>query len=725
MNNFDYYAPTKVVFGKDTEKETGRLVKEQGASSVLVHFGGKSAIASGLLDRVCQSLKEEGIAYETLGGVVPNPRLSKVREGIALCREKKIDFILAVGGGSVIDSAKAIGYGVANEGDVWDFYAKKRVPTACLPIGAVLTIAAAGSEMSNSSVITNEDGGLKRGCNTDLCRCRFAVMNPELTYTLPDYQTQCGCTDIMMHTMERYFNMSENMELTDGISEALIKTVMKHSKILKEHPDCYESRAEVMWASSLSHNGLTGCGTDGGDWACHQLEHEIGGMFDVAHGAGLAAVWGSWARYVYKARPERFAKFARNIFDIQETDDEKAADFLIMNTCTVRENANQKVYGHLGMYQSRKKKAPHRMIAICGCMMQEPDEVAKIRSSYRFVDIVFGTHNIFKLAELLYQAFTKKEQVIDVWEGTDQIVEDLPAVRKYSFKCGVNIMYGCNNFCSYCIVPYVRGRERSRQPEDIIKEIKQLVADGVVEVMLLGQNVNSYGKTLDNPITFAQLLQQVEQIEGLRWIRFMTSHPKDLSDELIEVMKNSKKICRHLHLPLQSGSSRILKLMNRKYDKEQYLELAAKLRREIPDLSLTTDIIVGFPGETEEDFEDTMDVVRKVQYDSAFTFIYSKRTGTPAAAMDDQIPEEVVKDRFDRLLKLVQSIATTQCSRDTGKTLEVLVEEVNEKDPSMVSGRLSNNTVVHFKGDSSLIGTICKVKMIESKGFYYLGELVE
>ena len=396
-----------------------------------------------------------------------------------------------------------------------------------------------------------------------------------------------------------------------------------------------------------------------------------------------------------------------------------------MNTCTVRENANQKIYGHLGMYQGRKKKAPHRMIAICGCMMQEPDEVAKIRSSYRFVDIVFGTHNIFKLAELLYQAFTKKEQVIDVWEGTDQIVEDLPAVRKYSFKCGVNIMYGCNNFCSYCIVPYVRGRERSRQPEDIIREIKQLVADGVVEVMLLGQNVNSYGKTLEHPITFAQLLQQVEQIEGLRWIRFMTSHPKDLSDELIEVMKNSKKICRHLHLPLQSGSSRILKLMNRKYDKEQYLELAAKLRREIPDLSLTTDIIVGFPGETEEDFEDTMDVVRKVQYDSAFTFIYSKRTGTPAAAMDDQIPEEVVKDRFDRLLKLVQSIATTQCSRDTGKTLEVLVEEVNEKDPSMVSGRLSNNTVVHFKGDSSLIGTICKVKMIESKGFYYLGELVE
>lgn len=408
-----------------------------------------------------------------------------------------------------------------------------------------------------------------------------------------------------------------------------------------------------------------------------------------------------------------------------EETEEPVADLVLFNTCTVRENANMKIYGRLGYLKNHKKKNPHMKIVLCGCMMQEADEVERVRKSYPFVDIVFGTHNIYKLAELLYTQIQSEGRVMDVWEEAKEIIEDLPGKRKYSFKTGVNIMFGCNNFCSYCIVPYVRGRERSRQPEDIIREIKQLVADGVVEVMLLGQNVNSYGKTLEHPITFAQLLQQVEQIEGLRWIRFMTSHPKDLSDELIEVMKNSKKICRHLHLPLQSGSSRILKLMNRKYDKEQYLELAVKLRREIPDLSLTTDIIVGFPGETEEDFEDTMDVVRKVQYDSAFTFIYSKRTGTPAAAMDDQIPEEVVKDRFDRLLKLVQSIATTQCSRDTGKTLEVLVEEVNEKDPSMVSGRLSNNTVVHFKGDSSLIGTICKVKMIESKGFYYLGELVE
>ena len=407
-----------------------------------------------------------------------------------------------------------------------------------------------------------------------------------------------------------------------------------------------------------------------------------------------------------------------------EAPDEKA-DFVIYNTCTVRENANNKVYGRLGYLHGFKKKNPYMMIGLCGCMMQEPTVVEKIQSSYRFVDLIFGTHNIYKFAELIVTALESNSMTIDIWKDTDKIVEDLPVERKYSFKSGVNIMFGCNNFCSYCIVPYVRGRERSREPKEIVREIEHLVQDGVVEVMLLGQNVNSYGKNLEHPMTFAQLLQEIEKIEGLERIRFMTSHPKDLSDELIEVMKNSKKICNHLHLPLQSGSSRILKLMNRKYDKEQYLELAAKLRREIPDLSLTTDIIVGFPGETEEDFEDTMDVVRKVQYDSAFTFIYSKRTGTPAAAMDDQIPEEVVKDRFDRLLKLVQSIATTQCSRDTGKTLEVLVEEVNEKDPSMVSGRLSNNTVVHFKGDSSLIGTICKVKMIESKGFYYLGELVE
>ena len=286
-------------------------------------------------------------------------------------------------------------------------------------------------------------------------------------------------------------------------------------------------------------------------------------------------------------------------------------------------------------------------------------------------------------------------------------------------------MFGCNNFCSYCIVPYVRGRERSRNPEDIIAEIKKFVADGVVEVMLLGQNVNSYGKNLENPMTFAQLLQEIEKIEGLERIRFMTSHPKDLSDELIEVMANSKKICKHLHLPLQSGSSEILKVMNRRYDKEKYLGLVEKIKKAIPDIGLTTDIIVGFPGETEEDFQETLDVVRKARYDSAFTFIYSKRTGTPAAAMENQVPEDVVKDRFDRLLKEVQTISQEMTARFTGTVQEVLVEDVNEHNSELVTGRMSNNHLVHFPGDASLIGKIVNVHLDECKGFYYLGSKVE
>lgn len=315
MLNFEYYTPTKVVFGKDTEKQAGELVKAFGGTKVLVHFGGQSAKKSGLLDRICNSLEEAGLSYVTLGGVVPNPHLSKVYEGIELCKKEGVDFILAVGGGSVIDSGKAIGYGVANEGDVWDFYAKKRTAKACLPIGAVLTIAAAGSEMSNSSVITNEDGWLKRGYNDDVSRCKFAVMNPELTYTLPAYQTASGCVDILMHTMERYFTKAENTMLTDSVAEGLMRTVIYNAKVLAEDPENYDARAQVMWAGSLSHNGLTGCGTEG-DWASHQLEHELGGMFDVAHGAGLAAVWGSWARYVYKEKPARFAQFAANVFNI-------------------------------------------------------------------------------------------------------------------------------------------------------------------------------------------------------------------------------------------------------------------------------------------------------------------------------------------------------------------------------------------------------------------------
>ena len=397
------------------------------------------------------------------------------------------------------------------------------------------------------------------------------------------------------------------------------------------------------------------------------------------------------------------------------------SDFVLYNTCTVRENANLKVYGRLGYLGGLKRKNPDMLIALCGCMMQEPQVVEKIRKSYRHVDIIFGTHNIFRLAELIFRRLTEKKMVVDIWEGTDAIVEDLPVERKYPFKSGVNIMFGCNNFCTYCIVPYVRGRERSRNPEDIIHEIEGLVADGVVEVMLLGQNVNSYGKTLEEPITFAELLRRVEQIDGLERIRFMTSHPKDLSDELIEVMKNSRKICKHLHLPVQSGSSRILKQMNRKYTKEQYLELVDKLRAAVPDISLTTDIIVGFPGETEEDFQETLDVVRRVRYDSAFTFIYSKRTGTPAAAMEDQVPEDVVKDRFDRLLKEVQDIAAQMVKRDEGTVQKVLVEEMDTHEPGYVTGRLSNNTVVHFPGDASLVGQIVDVSLDEARGFYFMG----
>lgn len=409
-------------------------------------------------------------------------------------------------------------------------------------------------------------------------------------------------------------------------------------------------------------------------------------------------------------------------YDIIE--DEKA-DFVIYNTCTVRDNANQRVYGRLGVLNGYKKKNPDMKIALCGCMMQEPSVIEKLKKSYQFIDLIFGTHNIYKFAELLCTTFENSSMVIDIWQDTNKIVEDLPIERKYPFKSGINIMFGCNNFCTYCIVPYVRGRERSRNPKDIIREIEGLVADGVVEIMLLGQNVNSYGKNLEEPMTFAGLLQEVEKIEGLERIRFMTSHPKDLSDDLIEVMKNSKKICRHLHLPLQSGSTRILQAMNRRYTKEQYVELAQKIQREIPDIAITTDIIVGFPGETMEDVEETIDVIKKVKYDNAFTFIYSKRTGTPAASMDNQVPEKEVKIGFDKVLSAVQDMARERVSRFEGMVMDALVEEINEQDSSLLTGRLSNNILVHFPGDPKYVGKIVPVKLEQCQGFYYLGTMVE
>ena len=404
---------------------------------------------------------------------------------------------------------------------------------------------------------------------------------------------------------------------------------------------------------------------------------------------------------------------------------ESDADLVIYNTCSVRDNANQKVYGHLGSLKPLKKKNPGLKIAMCGCMMQEQSVIDNISRNYGFVDLVFGTHNIFKFAELLYRMYEESAgQIIDIWESTDDQVEDLPVERKYSYKSGVNIMYGCNNFCTYCIVPYVRGRERSRDAKEIVREIERLSEDGVIEVMLLGQNVNSYGKGLDEDIDFSDLLKEVEKIDGIKRIRFMTSHPKDLSDKLIDTIASSEKICRHIHLPLQSGSDRILKAMNRHYTKESYLGLVRKIREAIPDIAITTDIIIGFPGETKEDVDDTIDVINKVEYDNAFTFIYSKRTGTPAASMADQVSEEFASEQFNRVLDAVRECASKRNGMLLGRVEEALVESISDNDPSMVTGRLSNNSMVHFKGDKQLIGSIVPVRLHTAGGFYYIGDMV-
>lgn len=405
-----------------------------------------------------------------------------------------------------------------------------------------------------------------------------------------------------------------------------------------------------------------------------------------------------------------------------EPSESEEADIVVYNTCTVRENANLRVYGRLGQLRGLKRKNPHMIIALCGCMMQEKEVVEKIQKSYSFVDVVFGTYNIFKLAELLYNRWESGKMVIDIWDSQKQVVEELPTVRKFPFKSGVNIMYGCNNFCTYCIVPYVRGREKSREPRDIIREIERLAGDGVKEIMLLGQNVNSYGKTLDNPVSFAQLLKEIEKIDGIERIRYMTPHPKDFSEELLDVMSQSSKICNHIHFPLQSGSTRLLKAMNRQYTKEQYLNWVDKIREKLPDVSLTTDIIVGFPGETEEDFEDTLDVVRKAQFDSAYTFIYSKRTGTPAASMENQIPEDVVKERFNRLLETVGEVSHSISARYENTDTQVLVESLDDHEPGLVTGRMTNNMLVHFPGTADMIGKLVDVRLTECKGFYYMGK---
>lgn len=422
---------------------------------------------------------------------------------------------------------------------------------------------------------------------------------------------------------------------------------------------------------------------------------------------------------------EKLIGILENIgYEISENED---SDFVIYNTCTVRDNADQRVFGRLGLVSSYKKKKPWMKIALCGCMMQEQVSIEKIKKSYRYVDLIFGTFNLFKFAELLCTMFESDRMIIDIWRESNKIVEDLPVSRKYSFKSGLNIMFGCNNFCSYCIVPYVRGREKSRRPIDILREAEKLAADGVKEIMLLGQNVNSYGIGLDeeDKITFAQLIEQVCKIDGIERVRFMSSHPKDLSDELIATIRDNPKIARHIHLALQSGSDRILKRMNRHYTKEDFLKLVEKIRKEVPDVAITTDIIVGFPGESKEDVDETIDVVKKAAFENAFTFIYSKRVGTPAASFEDQVPEEEVKENFNRLLEVVQETAHAQSGKFEGSTQRVLVEEVNEHDNSLVTGRMSNNTLVHFPGDASLIGTFVNVHLDECHGFYYTGKMEE
>ena len=380
-------------------------------------------------------------------------------------------------------------------------------------------------------------------------------------------------------------------------------------------------------------------------------------------------------------------------------------DLIIYNTCAVRENAELKVFGNLGHLKLAKRKNPDLKIAVCGCMMQQPHVVKEIKSKYKHVDLVFGTHNLYKFPELLTKSIESENILVDVWDVDGEVVEGLKSNRKFELKAFVNIMYGCNNFCTYCIVPYTRGRERSRTPEDILNEIKELVANGTKEVTLLGQNVDSYGKTLDNPMTFAELLREVNNVEGIERIRFMTSHPKDISDEVIYAIRDCDKVCEFLHLPVQCGSSSLLKVMNRHYTKEQYLEIIEKAKKEVPDIAFSTDLMIGFPGETEEDLLDTIDVVEKVRYDSAFTFIYSKRKGTPAAEMENQIPEDVKHERFNRVLSKVNEIVGEINQSYIGKTVEVLVEGKSKTDDNRFMGRTRQNKLVNFDAKSEdLIG---------------------
>lgn len=393
----------------------------------------------------------------------------------------------------------------------------------------------------------------------------------------------------------------------------------------------------------------------------------------------------------------------------------KDADVAVINTCSVRENADKRFFGTLGQLKRRKTENPDFIVCVCGCMMQQQHVIDTIKAKYPWVDIIFGTHNIHQFPELIDNALKEKRKQIDIWPDGGEIVEGLPAKRLHQSKALVNIMFGCNNFCTYCIVPYTRGRERSRNPEEILREVRELVADGVKEIMLLGQNVNSYHGEGD--VDFADLLYQLNQIEGLERIRFMTSHPKDLSDKLIQAFKDCDKLCRNIHLPVQSGSSRILKAMNRRYTKEQYLNLVNRLKDAVPGITMSTDIIVGFPGETEEDFAETLDLVETVGYDSAFTFLYSIRKGTPAEKYEEQIPEEIKHERFNRLVDLVNSISAEKNSAYVGRTEKVLVEGPSKTGSRTFAGRTDGFKLVNFRGDESMVGKIIDVRITKSNTF--------
>lgn len=408
----------------------------------------------------------------------------------------------------------------------------------------------------------------------------------------------------------------------------------------------------------------------------------------------------------------------------QWTDSKEDSDFIIYNTCLVRENAELKVYGQLGALKGLKRKKPDLVIAVCGCMMQREEARNVILSKYRHVDIIFGTGNIHKLPQLVNRHEQEGKTVVDVVEDDREIMESIEANRKYSFKAFVNIMYGCNNFCTYCIVPYTRGREKSREPENILKEIKTLAENGYKEITLLGQNVNSYGKTLGYDYTFAKLLEEVNKIDGIERIRFMTSHPKDLSDELIEAMSKLDKVCEQLHLPVQSGSDKVLKAMNRKYTKGDYLLLIDKIKKAIPDIAISTDIIVGFPGETEEDFNETLDLVKTVKYDSAFTFLYSVREGTIAAKMEDQVPDDIKHNRFQRLLDTLYPIFYEENLKYMDKVVEVLVEETSKNNENVLTGRTRTGKLIHFEGDKDLIGKLVNVKITTVKSFTLEGYII-